>query len=84
MQQIHSDIVSKIPPGFELLGSSDICPIQGLVSFYDEEKEAPAFTHSEAHTLPVEPWKRVHIIAFQGHPEWLVAYQEGGMREDHV
>lgn len=70
MQQIHSDIVSKLPPNFELLGSSEICPIQGIVSFYEEGKETPAFTHSHQSTLPAEPWARVHIIAFQGHPEW--------------
>lgn len=69
-RQIHSDIVSKLPPNFELLGSSEICPIQGIVSFYEEGKETPAFTHSHRSTLPAEPWARVHIIAFQGHPEW--------------
>jgi hypothetical protein len=69
-RQIHSDIVTKLPPDFELLGSSEICPIQGIVSFYEEGKETPAFTHSHQSTLPAEPWARVHIIAFQGHPEW--------------
>ena len=72
MQQIHSDIVTKVPPDFELLGSSEICPVQGLVNFYESGKEPPAFTHSHAETLPSDPWGRVHIIAFQGHPEWSV------------
>lgn len=68
MQQIHSDIVAKVPDDFELLGSSKITPVQGIVNFYKEDP--PAFTHSESHTLPSAPWSRVHIIAFQGHPEW--------------
>lgn len=72
MQQIHSDIVTKVPPNFSLLGSSEITPVQGLVSFYEKGKEPPAFTHSDAETMPADPWRSVHIIAFQGHPEWSV------------
>jgi hypothetical protein len=66
MQQIHSDIATDIPHNFELLGYSEKTPIQGLVKFYDEDARPPAFTHSESHTLPAEPWRNVHIIAFQG------------------
>ncbi|WRT66790.1 uncharacterized protein IL334_003753 [Kwoniella shivajii] len=69
MQQIHSDIVTEVPEDFHLLGASELCPVQGIVSLYEDNKP-PAFTHSHAHTLPSEPWCNVHIIAFQGHPEW--------------
>ncbi|WVQ99799.1 hypothetical protein IAU59_006941 [Kwoniella sp. CBS 9459] len=70
MQQIHSDIATEVPSDFELLGYSDKCPVQGIVAFYPDDRDPPAFTHSHAHTLPSEPWSRIHIIAFQGHPEW--------------
>ncbi|CDZ96750.1 Predicted glutamine synthetase [Phaffia rhodozyma] len=69
MQQIHSDIVREVPENFELLAYSELTPIQGIVNFYDSE-DVPPFTHSEAHTLPDDPWRKIHIIAFQGHPEW--------------
>jgi hypothetical protein len=68
MQQIHSDIVTEVPPQFSLLGSSDLTPVQGIVNFYPEDQDPPAFTHSEEDTLPKDPWRRVHIIAFQGKP----------------
>ncbi|KAK6907945.1 hypothetical protein I203_101946 [Kwoniella mangroviensis CBS 8507] len=70
MQQIHSDIVSEVPSDFHLLGKSQICPVQGIVAYHPEDHRPPAFTHSHHHTLPSEPWCNVHIIAFQGHPEW--------------
>nr|XP_019013156.1 uncharacterized protein I206_02653 [Kwoniella pini CBS 10737]OCF51937.1 hypothetical protein I206_02653 [Kwoniella pini CBS 10737] len=70
MQQIHSDIVTEVPSDFELLGTSEKCPVQGIVAFYPKDKNPPAFTHSHHHTLPSEPWCNIHIIAFQGHPEW--------------
>ncbi|KAK8843924.1 hypothetical protein IAR55_006716 [Kwoniella newhampshirensis] len=70
MQQIHSDIVTEVPDDFHLLGKSELTPVQGIVHFYADDKQPPAFTHSEEDTLPGDPWSRVHIIAFQGHPEW--------------
>ncbi|WVR04901.1 hypothetical protein IAU60_001913 [Kwoniella sp. DSM 27419] len=75
MQQIHSDIVTEVPDDFYLLGTSEKCPVQGIAAFYPDDKRPPAFTHSEAHTLPSEPWSRVHIIAFQGeHEDILVPF----------
>ncbi|KAL7409180.1 class I glutamine amidotransferase-like protein [Mrakia frigida] len=68
MQQIHGDIVPYCPSTFTLLASSAISPVQAIASFYPGD--APPFTHSHGHTLPEEPWRNVHIIAFQGHPEW--------------
>ncbi|OCF30868.1 hypothetical protein I316_07501 [Kwoniella heveanensis BCC8398] len=65
MQQIHSDIVTEVPPDFELLGKSEICPVQGIVAFYPEDRDPPAFTHSHAHTLPSHPeWHEDILIPF--------------------
>lgn len=69
-QQIHGDICTELPADFELLGSSELTPIQGIAHFYPEGQQPPAFVHSHHHTLPPDPWRRVHIIAFQGHAEW--------------
>ena len=67
MQQIHGDIVKKCPDSFELLASSELSPVQSFVRFYpDSPDDPPAFTHSHGRTLPEEPWRRIHIIAFQG------------------
>lgn len=44
-QQIHADIVESCPEDFELLGSSELTPIQGICKLYDGE--VPAFRHSE-------------------------------------
>jgi len=64
MQQIHGDIVSECPSTFSLLASSAISPVQAIASFYPDKP--PPFTHSNSRTLPEEPWRNVHIIAFQG------------------
>jgi GMP synthase-like glutamine amidotransferase len=68
-QQIHGDICTSLPSDFTLLASSAISPIQGIAHFYPEDKRPPAFVHSDE-PLPPDPWRRVHMIAFQGHPEW--------------
>ena len=64
MQQIHGDIVSECPSTFSLLASSDISPVQAIASIYPGKP--PSFTHSNGRTLPEEPRRNVHIIAFQG------------------
>lgn len=66
MQQIHADIVKVVPDDFELLAYSELTPIQGIALLYDEEAQIPLYQHSHEHQLPPDPWKRVHIIAFQG------------------
>lgn len=68
-QQIHADIVKTIPDDFELLAYSELTPIQGVALLYKEGNESPMYQHSYEHQLPPDPWRRVHIIAFQGHPE---------------
>lgn len=70
MQQIHADIVRDVPGGFVLLATSEKTPVQAICKFYDGKP--PAFTHTEDHALPDAPWSKIHIIAFQGHPEWWV------------
>lgn len=45
-QQIHADMVESKPDGFELLGSSELTPVQGLAKLYPED-DIPAFAHSE-------------------------------------
>lgn len=72
MQQIHSDMVATVPADFILLARSEITPVQAICKFYDGEP--PSFTHSdEGHDLPADPWRKIHIIAFQGHPEWCAS-----------
>jgi hypothetical protein len=66
MQQIHADIVTEVPDDFELLGYSDLTPVQAIAQFYEDDKKPPAFTHSEENQLSGDPWSRVHVIAFQG------------------
>lgn len=66
MQQIHSDIVHECPEGFELLGSSEKTPVQGIAKFYDSSKPVPAFTHTKGGKSPEAFWQSIHIIAFQG------------------
>ena len=59
MQQSHRDHVPTVPPGFILLGSSAISPIQGMVLPY------PALDEG---TLPSAA--EMHILTVQGHPEY--------------
>ncbi|KAK4054968.1 hypothetical protein OIO90_003309 [Microbotryomycetes sp. JL221] len=69
MQQIHADCAEKVPEDFELLGWSDKTPVQGICHLYDKD-DVPEFRHSDACCASSDPWRRVHMIAFQGHPEW--------------
>lgn len=64
-QQIHQDMVHKCPADFELLAWSDLTPIQGICKLYPKDQVIPAFTHSHPRFLAEDPWKHVHIIAFQ-------------------
>ncbi|KAI5826439.1 class I glutamine amidotransferase-like protein [Schizophyllum commune Tattone D] len=57
LQQMHRDHVPAIPAGFELLGSTPVCPNQGMVQFYEGEGAA------------TDP-RRIHILTVQGHPEF--------------
>ncbi len=68
MQQIHSDVVLECPKEFELLGSSDLTPVQAMVNFYDDTP--PAFKHTRGGKAADDFRHSIHMIAFQGHPEW--------------
>ncbi|GAA5899679.1 putative amidotransferase [Sporobolomyces salmoneus] len=56
VHQMHQDHVPTLPEGFESLGSTEICPIHGMVKFVDPEGPK---------TL-----ENVSIITLQGHPEF--------------
>ncbi|GAA5964102.1 hypothetical protein JCM3765_000904 [Sporobolomyces pararoseus] len=56
VHQMHQDHVPELPEGFESLGSTDICPIHGMVKFVDSDGPK---------TL-----ENVSILTLQGHPEF--------------
>ncbi|KAL7409181.1 class I glutamine amidotransferase-like protein [Mrakia frigida] len=56
LRELHWDMVTAIPPAFQLLASSDLTPVQSMVRFYKEGSQED---------LKLED--RVHIIGFQGH-----------------
>ncbi|POY75922.1 hypothetical protein BMF94_1006 [Rhodotorula taiwanensis] len=58
IHQMHRDNVPSVPEGFELLGSTDKCPVHGIVKYRDGVSPADA-------TL-----EDVRIVALQGHPEF--------------
>lgn len=70
IQQVHSDHVTSVPDGFELLASSEKCPVQMLAKYYNDlaEGNPPGLTHDTE--LPPRPYSMVHILTTQGHPEW--------------
>ena len=59
IQQMHRDHVPMIPPGFILLGSTAVSPIQGMVLPYPalDDGAVPSATET-------------HILTVQGHPEF--------------
>jgi GMP synthase-like glutamine amidotransferase len=61
IQEIHRDHVLNPPPNFTLLGSSTVCPIQGMVRIYGSNQSAPP--------EKIEP-SNIHILTVQGHPEF--------------
>ncbi|CDZ97733.1 Predicted glutamine synthetase [Phaffia rhodozyma] len=62
IQQMHSDYAPALPPSGDLqvLGSTERSPIQGFVKFNDSE------TGSENR----KEEQKIHILGFQGHPEF--------------
>ncbi|GAA5943963.1 putative amidotransferase [Sporobolomyces koalae] len=56
VHQMHQDHVPTMPEGFESLGSTEICPVHGMVRFVDQEGPK---------TLA-----NVSILTLQGHPEF--------------
>lgn len=71
IQQVHADHVTKIPEDFVLLASSEKVRIQALAKYYKirdtEEGKAPGYAHGLS---SISPYRDVHIITSQGHPEW--------------
>ncbi|KAG8815943.1 hypothetical protein FRC17_000528 [Serendipita sp. 399] len=65
IQQFHRDHVPELPPGFQLLGSTTVSPIQGMIRPY------PAITEG------VTPSSHdTHILTIQGHPEFTAGIVE--------
>jgi GMP synthase-like glutamine amidotransferase len=56
---MHRDHVPEIPPGFILLGSTAVSPIQGMVLPYPALGEGTVPSAAET-----------HILTVQGHPEF--------------
>ncbi|GAA5843381.1 hypothetical protein JCM3766R1_002935 [Sporobolomyces carnicolor] len=56
VHQMHQDHVPVLPEGFESLGSTEICPVHGMVKFVDPEGP--------------KSLENVSIITLQGHPEF--------------
>lgn len=55
---MHRDHVPAVPPGFELLGSTDVCHNQGMVRYQPDVSGAPAKLSD------------IQILTVQGHPEF--------------
>jgi len=53
---MHQDHVPVLPEGFESLGSTEICPVHGMVKFIDPEGP--------------KSLENVSILTLQGHPEY--------------
>lgn len=66
---MHRDHVPSVPPSFQLLGSSPICPVQGLVRLYstDTRTSPPPSTSPSDATWDAST---IHILTLQGHPEF--------------
>ena len=58
MQKMNRDHVPTVPPGFELLGSTDICHNQGMVKYTPDESGKLAKLSD------------IQILTVQGHPEF--------------
>jgi len=56
VHQMHQDHVPVLPEGFESLGSTEICPVHGMVKFVDPEGP--------------KSLENVSIMTLQGHPEY--------------
>ena len=55
---MHRDHVPTVPPGFELLGSTDVCYNQGMVKYTPDESGKLAKLSD------------IQILTVQGHPEF--------------
>lgn len=54
---MHRDHVPIAPPSFHLLGSTPVCPNQGMIKVYSDSK-------------PISNPSNIHILTVQGHPEF--------------
>ncbi|PPQ70425.1 hypothetical protein CVT24_013175 [Panaeolus cyanescens] len=61
LQQLHRDHVVQTPPNFEVLGSSPITPIQGMVRFRRGRERSGIRSEAE---------DEIQFLTTQGHPEF--------------
>lgn len=59
IHQMHRDHVPTVPDGFELLGSTPICEIHGMV------KISPSANHASSQAKPLE-LKDIQVLTLQG------------------
>ena len=69
---MHKDHVPEVPPGFELLGSTDVCNNQGMVRYISDASGKLAKLSD------------IRIITVQGHPEFTksIVSKVVGIRTD--
>ncbi|SGY76962.1 BQ5605_C005g03535 [Microbotryum silenes-dioicae] len=59
IHQMHRDHVPSLPSGFELLGSTPICSIHGMVKYSSSAPSPPSANLSD-----------IEVLTLQGHPEF--------------
>ncbi|KDE04816.1 hypothetical protein MVLG_04780 [Microbotryum lychnidis-dioicae p1A1 Lamole] len=59
IHQMHRDHVPSLPSGFELLGSTPICSIHGMVKYSSSAPPPPSANLSD-----------IEVLTLQGHPEF--------------
>lgn len=71
IHEVHQDYVPQLPPGFQLLGSTPVCAIQGMLrlSSTSSASTSPATTNGSSPSESI-PLSSISIISFQGHPEF--------------
>ena len=72
IQEMHKDHVPAVLPGFDLLGSTDVCNNQGMVRYISD---VPA---------RLEKLSDIRILTVQGHPEFTksIVVKVVGIRTD--
>lgn len=61
MQQMHRDHVPSLPPGFHLLASTSVAPVQGMVKFQDGQEEDVHIFAVQGHPEFTEPMVSIMV-----------------------
>ncbi|SCZ97184.1 BZ3500_MvSof-1268-A1-R1_Chr4-2g07045 [Microbotryum saponariae] len=59
IHQMHRDHVPSLPSGFELLGSTPMCSIHGMVKYFSSAPSPPSANLGD-----------IEVLTLQGHPEF--------------